>query len=381
MKQAVMSARIPRHVVLLVLASLGSPSDAFAQSGCHPPIVDLSALDGTDGFVIPGIVAGDMTGHAVSGTGDLDGDGYRDVMLGAPSSDPVSGEGAVYVVFGRGSFPPVVDPSTLSGADGFTMLGHTGDRLGWTLSDAGDVNGDGLGDLALGMLHTLFLEYNTAYVVFGSATPWPASFDPYYMNGSSGFRFWSEYMENVVGAIVGPGGDVNGDGLDDVLVSVATYSSVGETAVIFGGTSGFPLAAADLDGTNGFLVNAYGALSRAGDVNGDGFDDFMIGDPNLGSARGSAFVVFGAGGGFPAYPFWFDVATLDGTNGFEIQGVAPGDRAGTSVAALGDVNGDGRGDLLVSAAGVAGGSGAAYVVYGPVLRARSPSRASTAAAA
>ena len=112
-----------------------------------------------------------------------------------------------------------------------------------------------------------------------------------------------------------------------------------------------------LDGINGFRLDgskwsdAGRSVSNAGDVNGDGFDDLIIGalyaDPN-GSASGSSYVVFGKASGFSAT---MDLSSLDGSNGFRLDGVAAGDVSGHSVSTAGDVNGDGFDDLIIGAPG------------------------------
>ena len=114
---------------------------------------------------------------------------------------------------------------------------------------------------------------------------------------------------------------------------------------------------ADLDGSNGFVINGIDAadqsgisVSAAGDVNGDGIDDFIIGanlaDPNGNSNTGENYVVFGSDTGFGAS---LELSTLDGTNGFVINGIDANDDNGRSVSAAGDVNGDGIDDIIIGA--------------------------------
>ena len=158
------------------------------------------------------------------------------------------------------------------------------------------------------------------------------------------------------GDSVSGAGDVNGDGIDDLIIGArdadplgapglppgfGTYNA-GESYVVFGRNSGFSssLDLSTLDGTNGFVINGIDAqdfsgrsVSGAGDVNGDGFDDVIIGawfaDPNGNIDAGESYVVFGQSGGFSSS---LDLSTLDGTNGFTINGIDGGDRSGTSVS-------------------------------------------------
>jgi Ca2+-binding RTX toxin-like protein len=180
---------------------------------------------------------------------------------------------------------------------------------------------------------------------------------------------------------VSTAGDVNGDGVDDLLIGAfgaPNGEGSGATYVVFGGMgvgSSGNLELSAFDGTNGFkLSGAAGdrsghAVSTAGDVNGDGIDDLLIGafgaSPN-GDFSGGSYVVFGgAGVGSGGH---LELSSLDGTNGFRLSGVAARDYSGFAVSTAGDVNGDGIDDLLI---GTPGGpnrngdfSGASYVVFG-----------------
>jgi len=168
---------------------------------------------------------------------------------------------------------------------------------------------------------------------------------------------------------------LNGDGFADLVIGApnAGYDYSGAAYVVFGKASfGANINLANLNGANGFTLTGIfdadltgASVSGAGDVNGDGFEDVIIGAPNAGyDYSGAAYVVYGKAGGFAAR---IDLANLDGANGFELRGVVHGDAAGISVSAAGDVNGDGFDDVIVGAhyASPAGHySGASYVVFG-----------------
>jgi hypothetical protein len=262
----------------------------------------------------------------------------------------------------------VVDLFDLDGLNGFQINNAAG-----AVSFAGDVNGDGIGDMISGSSFG-----DTCGVLFGQTSGFTSVEDIDAVNGSDGFRFAGDGY-GAFWAVAGAG-DINGDGFDDIVVGdrsvfagVNVYT--GAAYVVFGQASGFDpmISAEDLDGNNGFRMDAEAysdqlgnSVGGAGDVNGDGIDDFMIGadraDPH-GSSSGATYVVFGNASGFGSE---LDLATLSGISGFQISGELAGDNAGRSVSAA-DVNGDGFSDLIVGASGADPNglsSGATYVVFG-----------------
>jgi 2C-methyl-D-erythritol 2,4-cyclodiphosphate synthase len=147
-----MPIRPSAHAAALVV--LAGSAQALA-AGPFPVSIELSALDGTDGFVLNGIDASDRSGVSVSSAGDVNGDGVDDVIIGASSADPNgrSNAGESYVVFGG---PGVgaggsLDLSSLDGTNGFVLNGiDASDSSGVSVSSAGDVNGDGVDDVIIG---------------------------------------------------------------------------------------------------------------------------------------------------------------------------------------------------------------------------------------
>lgn len=351
-------------------------------------VVALADLNGSNGFRLDG-AKNSRSGGAVSTAGDVNGDGYDDLIIGTNWVGLYGGalNDFSYVVYGGPSdTAATLELSTLDGSNGFRLASEAvEDGFGGSVSAAGDVNGDGFGDLIIGAYMASSGEYESgsSYVLFGQAVDFPAVLDVSSLDGSDGFRLDGEAMFDFSGYSVSDAGDINGDGFGDLIVGAVQASpnssqySSGATYVVFGKASGFAATQdlAKLNGTNGFRLNGVGkvdfsgcSVSSAGDVNGDGFDDLIIGAHEAqyrAGDMGSSYVVFGKASGFAAT---VELSQLNGANGFQMKGTQINDFVGRSVSAAGDINGDGFGDVIVGGpwTSPAGKSyaGSSYVVFG-----------------
>jgi len=303
----------------------------------------------TPDWMVEGDQAAAEFGILVRAAGDLNGDGYDDVIAGASSYDGGQTDGGrVYVYYGSAS--------GLSPTPDWTAEGNQANaRFGFRGGAAGDVNGDGYDDLIVGA----YLYSNgqsgegRVYVYYGSGAglgltpPWTAE---------------SNQADAWFGVAAGAAGDVNGDGYDDVIVGAHQYDDgevdEGRVFVYYGSAAGLG-SAPDWMAESDQAYSNYGlAAGAAGDLNGDGYDDVIVGAFTYDGGEtdeGRAYVYYGSASGLSPAPGW----------------IAESDQAGSSfgyaVSAAGDVNADGYDDVIVGAFFYDGGEtdeGRAYVYYG-----------------
>ena len=397
----------PRPLAMAISALLlhaAMAGETHAQA--FPPDISLRSLSGTNGFRLDGEATYDRSGGSVSAAGDINGDGIDDLIIGAPGANPDNtyNAGSSYVVFGKntaseGEFPAALALGDFTGTDGFRLDGQgANDDSGGSVSAAGDINGDGIDDLIIGAAganpNGSSFDAGSSYVVFGKNTAtegqFPGSLALGDLRGTDGFRLDGESVERS-GRSVSTAGDINGDGIDDLIVGAPGAwpngtPNAGSSYVVFGkntATEGaFPatLALGSLSGSDGFRLdgeagnNSGQSVSAAGDLNGDGIDDLIIGAPNANpngvTSAGSSYVVFGKNTGTEGeFPASLALGSLNGTDGFRLDGEARAyDRSGTAVSGAGDINGDGTDDLIVGAPRAdpdgTDEAGSSYVVFG-----------------
>lgn len=352
------------------------------EKGLTSPL-SLTELEDAIGSKLDGFMD-DFSGFSASGAGDINGDGVSDLIIGAPSAGPncIRDCGRSYLVFGAqsGLNTPLQLPK-LDGVNGIKIDGESWlDESGKSVSDAGDINGDGIDDLIIGARFSNANSYDSgrSYVVFGQTGVVASPLRLITLDGTKGFKIDGELMGGESGASVSSAGDINGDAIDDMVIGApraGLNGTAGRSYIVFGSKNEFvsPVQLSKLDGTNGFIIDGVAAndfsgssVSSAGDINGDGNDDFIIGAPGsiVSLFPGHSYVVFGRATGFSSL---LQLATLDGRNGFSINGESTNDRLGASVHGAGDINGDGIDDVLIGAPRAdpnGSDSGRSYVIFG-----------------
>ncbi|MBX7041524.1 MAG: FG-GAP-like repeat-containing protein [Ignavibacteria bacterium] len=288
-----------------------------------------TVINSTADVILTGGAANNYFGKSVSNAGDVNSDGYDDVIVGAYGYNSFTGR--AYIYYGGASMNNVAD-AVMTGA-------FTSNEFGSSVSGAGDVNGDGYSDVIVGAYATSVYT-GKAYIYFGGSS----------MDNIADVTMTGENSNDNFGYSVSGAGDVNGDGYHDVICGAYGFNGMGRAYVYFGGVSMNNVA--DVSMYGGAISDFFGAsVSNAGDVNDDGYPDVIVGAHGYSSATGRAYIYYGG-------------SVMDGAADVTMTGESSNNSFGYSVSDAGDVNGDGFADVYVGAYGYSSSKGRAYLYYG-----------------
>jgi hypothetical protein len=317
-------------------------------TGHNVPMGGVGFADEIDG------PPGSAFGQAVGAAGDVNGDGYADVLVGAPAWN--GGRGQVYLYRGGPTYPYLTFLQSWTGSS-------PGDSIGLSVHTAGDVNGDGYADVLVGRGVYKFngTDPGAAWLFYGSSSG--PGFTPDW--SVTGPIYNSIQQSSAYGFSVAAAGDVDGDGYGEFIVGAPHYGqSEWGYAYVYKGAARAPIAATLSAEGVGFDDVVGWSTTIVGDVNGDAYDDVLVGSPHWDNGlndQGAAFLYYGTAGGVSFFPGWIQYGLFENAN------------FGIGVGSAGDVNNDSYADLIVGAH-VNAGQGGAYVWYG------GPSGPSTGAA-
>jgi hypothetical protein len=380
---------------MMVSAVYGSFFDRKRNGGVHVfygrrgrdlPHREVGEADGVNSFVLWGANEGDRAGWSVGGGVDVNGDGFDDMVVGVPyfSEGERAGVGRVYVILGRsyemrrsldfGDLGESFEVVEIAGAD-------VGDRTGWSVALSEDVNGDGLGDVIIGVPHADAGGHKNSgrvVVMYGSknlGSLGKIGIDEI-GKGVTGFAVGGSEKGGRMGWSVSSAGDVDGDGLADIAFGEPGGGRIGSS--VLSDDNAFGGRVTVMRGLKDSFSSAYRVenfvsgsgwgyvMSGGGDVDGDGYDDVLVGSPRGSDNRGSVHVLRG-GKGLLSKGLSLDVGGSGDWVVLEGEGV--GSRFGYALTVLEDMNGDGISEILVGSPGYGdeeGGvrRGAGYLVLG-----------------
>jgi von Willebrand factor type D domain/Bacterial Ig domain/Calx-beta domain/FG-GAP repeat len=298
------SQNIPTNLTLADLEDASEELLTFTRGFQQP----ISAAISRGHIVVSGINSPPST--AVSGIGDVNGDGFDDVAV-APEPNEDNPISETYILFGSASGFGNLNLTELDSNNGF-ILTNLPPNANPSLGSAGDINNDGIDDFLLGVPEATVGNLANAgqtYVIFGTREGFGEHLDVTQLNDSNGFVLNGSEIDELAGSSVSAAGDINSDGIDDLIIGAAgatvnDLASAGKVYAVFGSETGFPasLNLAELDGSNGLVLKGANAddstgisVSAAGDTNGDNIEDLIVGAPGnlFNNTPGKSYIVFG----------------------------------------------------------------------------------------
>jgi hypothetical protein len=307
----------------------------------------------SEGVIISGLNSAFTT---VSSGGDANGDGYNHILIGASSAN------AIYLIYGGPSLTSL-SVQTMGSNQGIKITGLPGNNTGSSVSLGGDVNGDGIGDMLIGNPGFTSVSTGIAYLIYGSASLTDLSIAN--LVPSKGIYFFRGMFTDNLGIYVAVGGDINGDGKADMVLSSYVQGIV---YIVFGAANMANTLLGSMSSSQGIIITGASGDSTdpaidIGDINADGFADILIGYDTQSSHSGRAYVVYGKSAGWAD----FSLTGFAPPKGIVITGpTTTGSWFGHSVAMGCDVNNDGYNDMLIGAYGFPSTSfkGEAFSLYG-----------------
>lgn len=376
-----------------------NPTSPTSQPSSSPTILekqnlmllDMLSLDHYKGILINGRSAYDNSGFSVSYAGDINKDGYDDIMIGAPQSSPLSrsAAGSVYIVYGSygNNIPDIVDIEQGNYPSRKIYGAEAGDQCGIVVSKAGDVNKDGYADYLISCyLASPDLQINAGkvYLIYGSKNQ--ENIDLLNLKPSEGILIKSVNSYDKLGYSVSSAGDVNNDGYDDIIISSPQASplsrtNAGTVYIVYGNKT---IQDISLSSSSSEMLNSvrmiYGSsagdfigddVSGGYDINQDGFADVIIGaasaSDNNKIGSGVVYVILGSNSNSNKNSN-IDLELFNSSRGFKIVGAESGDGCGYKAGFIRDYNLDGKVDIYVSSPqstsnGISK-SGTIYVLHG-----------------
>ncbi|MCY7363599.1 MAG: integrin alpha, partial [Ignavibacteria bacterium] len=280
-------------------------------------------MDNIPDKIFNGEDIGDRFGYSVSSAGDINGDGISDLIVGDYLNDNNgNNSGRAYVYINSNTGNDIEDITFIN------PTGITNEAFGFQVASAGDVNGDGYKDIIVGAAFATVNDTGKAYIYYGGV----------YTDGTPDVTLKGEVSSSSFGYSVSGAGDINGDGYDDVIVGAYNYNaSTGRVYIYKGGASMDNIADGRMTGESTLSSFGY-SVSEAGDVNADGYSDFLIGAYGYSTSTGRAYLFLGS-------------SNLDTNKDNTLAGSIANNDFGYSVSSAGDVNGDGYSDILIGSPG------------------------------
>lgn len=324
------------------ITALAGSSAPFAQA--FPAVIDLASPESV-GLRFDCSFPGESCGRIVADGGDLNADGYGDLLVSAWKSSAISPDaGAVNVVFGGANLPPVIAAASLNGTNGLRINGaQSNDSLGESIAGKGDINGDGIHDIAMGAYGAPGGAYvGAVYILFGSTSPYLSPLSANALNGQNGLRVTGSASGSIGNAAsIGFSRNLIDSSVDDLVIGARGLTANQSGLYLMPGrTTSFAASepANSFTAVLGPVGSTNFTLAGGEDFNGDMIDDFVVGRE---SPTGRLDLVLGGAA-------TYEIAGPMGTGFYVLETQASSGVSGWgSFGLVPDMNGDGRAELVV----------------------------------